>query len=134
MISSPSPSVKIQITGGKIFVFESLLTIPNNVSLLHLKQIFLPIIWILTEGEGDRVESRIPFKIFSTLNMCSFDLVMSLNILSWIYFFLISYHYIDLHCKIRNLRLLQSKFVTVLGVSVCQMHVIVLPKKENKQT
>ena len=35
---------------------------------LHLKQTFLPIIWILTEGIGDGFESRQPFKIFSTLD------------------------------------------------------------------
>ena len=34
---------------------------------LHLKQTFLPIIWIFTEDEGDGIESRLPFKIFSTL-------------------------------------------------------------------
>ena len=40
---------------------------PNNVLPLHLKQAFPPIIWIFTEGEGDAIESRSPFKIFSTL-------------------------------------------------------------------
>ena len=34
---------------------------------LHLKQTFPPIIRILSEGEGDEIESRLPFKIFSTL-------------------------------------------------------------------
>ena len=35
----------------------------------YLKKIFPPIIWIFTEGEGegDGIESRLPFKIFSTL-------------------------------------------------------------------
>ena len=33
---------------------------------LYLKQSFLPIIWIF-KGEGDVIESRQPFKIFSTL-------------------------------------------------------------------
>ena len=37
-------------------------------SLLHLKQTFLPIVWIFTEVEGDRIESRLPIKIFSTLS------------------------------------------------------------------
>ena len=50
---------------NKLFVFKSLLTMPSNV--LHLKQTFPPIIWIFTEGEGDGIESRLPFKIFSTL-------------------------------------------------------------------
>ena len=35
---------------------------------LNLKQTFLPIILILTECVGDGIESRLPFKIFSTLN------------------------------------------------------------------
>ena len=52
---------------NKLFVFKSLLTTPSNVLLLHLKQTFPPIIWIFTEGEGGGIESRLPFKIFSTL-------------------------------------------------------------------
>mgnify|MGYP007015627584 CR=1 FL=1 len=35
---------------------------PSNVLPLHLKQT-----WIFTEGEGDGIESRVPFKIYSTL-------------------------------------------------------------------
>ena len=38
---------------------------PINVLPLHLKQTFPPIMWIFTEGDG--IESRLPFKIFSTL-------------------------------------------------------------------
>ena len=38
----------------------------SNVLPLHLKQTFLPIIWIFTEGEGDGIKSRLLFKIFST--------------------------------------------------------------------
>ena len=53
---------------SKLFVFKSLLTTPINVLPLHHKQTFLPIIWIFTEGEGDGIESLLPFKIFSTLN------------------------------------------------------------------
>ena len=53
---------------NKLFVFINLLTMPINVLPLHLKQTFPPIIWIFTEGEGDGMESRLPFKIFSTLN------------------------------------------------------------------
>ena len=37
----------------------------SNVLPLRLKQTFPPIIWIFTEGE--EIESRLPFKIFSTL-------------------------------------------------------------------
>ena len=40
---------------------------PSNVLPLHHKQTFTPIIWIFTEGEGDGIESRLPFKTFSTL-------------------------------------------------------------------
>ena len=40
-----------------------------DVLPLHLKQTFPPIIWIFTEGEGDEIESRLPFKIFSTLHI-----------------------------------------------------------------
>jgi hypothetical protein len=46
---------------------QTLLTTPNNVLHLHLKQNFLPIFWIFTEDEGDEIKSRLPFKIFSTL-------------------------------------------------------------------
>ena len=80
-ISSPSPSMEIQIMGGKISLSckgktllgvvnkllktKGLLTMPSNVLALYLKQTFLPIIWIFTEG--DEIKSRLPFKIFSTL-------------------------------------------------------------------
>ena len=37
---------------------------PSNVLPLHLKQTFLSTIWIFTEGEGDQIKSRLPFKIF----------------------------------------------------------------------
>ena len=52
---------------NKLFIFKSLLTAPSNVLPLHLKQNFPPIIWIFNEGEGDEIESKLPFKIFSTL-------------------------------------------------------------------
>ena len=39
-----------------------------NVLPLHLKQTLPPMIWIFTEGEGGGIESRLPFKIFSSLN------------------------------------------------------------------
>ena len=52
---------------NKLFVFKSLLTMPSNGLPLHLKQTFPPIISIFTEGEGNGIESRLPFKIFSTL-------------------------------------------------------------------
>ena len=43
---------------------------PRNVLSLHLKQTFPPIIWIFTEGEGDGIKFRLPFKIFCTLTKC----------------------------------------------------------------
>ena len=46
----------------KLFV-----TTPNNVLPLYLKQTFPPVIWIFNEGEGDWIESRLPFEVFSTL-------------------------------------------------------------------
>ena len=53
---------------NKRFVFKGLLTKPSNVLPLYLKQTFPHIIWIFTEGEGDGIKSRAPFKIFSTLS------------------------------------------------------------------
>ena len=50
---------------NKLLVFKSLLTKTYNVLPLHLKQTFRPLIF--NEGEGDGIESRLPFKIFSTL-------------------------------------------------------------------
>ena len=58
---------------NKRFVIKYLLTKPNNVLPLHLKQTFPPIIWTFTEDEGDGTESRLPFKIFSTLPKSSID-------------------------------------------------------------
>ena len=52
---------------NKPFAFKTLLITNNNVLPLHLKQTFLSIISIFTEGEGDGFGSRLPFKIFSTL-------------------------------------------------------------------
>ena len=50
---------------------------PSNVLPLHLKQTFPPIIWIFTEGEGDEIEFRLPFKINSTLPIYwEFELVL----------------------------------------------------------
>ena len=48
--------------------FKSLLTTPSNVLPLYLKQTFLPIICIFNEVEGDVIELRLPFQIFSTLH------------------------------------------------------------------
>ena len=53
---------------------------PSNVLPLRLKQTVLPIIWIFTEGEGDEIESRLPFKIFSTLKSKAWENVGPLYI------------------------------------------------------
>jgi hypothetical protein len=50
---------------NKLFVFKSLLQ--GNVLPLHLWQTFPAIILIITEGEGDGIEFRLPFKKISTL-------------------------------------------------------------------
>ena len=44
-----------------------MLATPSDVLSLHLKQTFPPKILIFTEGEGDGIKSRLPFKIFSTI-------------------------------------------------------------------
>ena len=59
------------------FVFQSLLTMPSNVLPLHLKQTFPPIIWIFTEGEGNGIESRLSFEIFSAL-LAEYEIHISL--------------------------------------------------------
>ena len=76
LIPSPSPSLKIQIMGGKVclrckgktllgvhinklFKIKSLFTMPSNVWPLHLKQTFPSIFWIFTEDEGDGIECRL---------------------------------------------------------------------------
>ena len=56
LIPSPSPSVKIQIIGGKDCLRWKG---PSNVLPYFLKQTFPPIIWIFNEGEGDGIESRL---------------------------------------------------------------------------
>ena len=59
------------------FVFKSLLTMPSNVLPLHLKETFPFKIWIFTEGEGDVIKSRLPFKIFSTLHDLEYFLTLA---------------------------------------------------------
>ena len=54
---------------------------PSNVLPLHLKQTVPPIIWIFTEGESDRIESRLPFKIISTLATIKFALKCNIEII-----------------------------------------------------
>ena len=51
----------------KLLKTKSLWTSPSNVLPLHFKQTFLHIILIFTEGDSDGIESRLSFKIVSTL-------------------------------------------------------------------
>ena len=63
-------------------VFKSVLTMPSNDLLLHLKHTFPPIIRIFTEGEGDGIESRLPFKnlFYLTQTMIANTLIGSMNL------------------------------------------------------
>ena len=82
---------------NKLLKTKSLLTSPSTVSPLHLKQTFLPIIWNFAEGEGDGIESRLPFKSFllytPTLNSLyckpqnTTDILLLLNIPPAVYGF-----------------------------------------------
>ena len=83
---------------NKDFVFKSFLTRPSNIFTLNLKQTFPPMIWIFTEGEGDGIESRIPFKIFSTLRETNLNFQVQFQILElhFFVFFAISW------CGCRN--------------------------------
>ena len=64
--SISSPSVKIQIMGGK---GEKTKHCWNKLlNKYALKQTFLSKIWIVIEGEGDEIEFMLPFKIFSTIH------------------------------------------------------------------
>ena len=58
LIPSPSLSVKIQIMGRKV--------VNNAQQCLKKKNRKFKCSWLL---EGDGIESRLPFKIFSTLNL-----------------------------------------------------------------
>ena len=54
---------------SKTICFQKFVDNAQQYLALHHK----PRIWIFTEGEGDGIKSRIPFKIFSTLssiNLC----------------------------------------------------------------
>ena len=72
-INKSIPTIPRWSVNNEVHVFKSLLTIPSNVWPLQLKQTFPPIIWIFIEGEGDGIESRLYFKIFSTLRIYLLD-------------------------------------------------------------
>ena len=79
-----------------------LLTRPSNVLSLHLKQTFPPIIWIFTEGKGDGIKFRLPFKIFSTLPELFFW-ILCLNFDETL----------DLYFKIRSYQVILNCLVTM---------------------
>ena len=77
-IPSPSPSVKIQIMGGKVCLRckgETLLGKVNKILkakfvditqqcfAYYLQQTFPPMIWIFTQGEEDEIETKLSFLI-----------------------------------------------------------------------
>ena len=76
---SHSSIVKIQIVGGKgvkakiaghcqqSFCFQKFVENAQQCFAFTPQANFPPIIWLFTDVEGDRTESRLPFKIFSTL-------------------------------------------------------------------
>ena len=64
---------------NKLFVSKRLVT--NNVLLLHLNHLFLAINWIYTECEGDGIEFRLPFKIFSNLKVPKYSKVSAQTLL-----------------------------------------------------
>ena len=72
LIPSPSTSMKIQIMGGKVCLKHKGKTLLGVVNKLF---VFPPIISIFTEG--DMIESRLPYKIFSTL-IRQFDPISSI--------------------------------------------------------
>ena len=123
--SMPSPSVQIQIMGGKVCLrcksktllgiinkllkTKSLLTMISNVLPLRLKQTFPPIIWICTEGDG--IKSRLHFKIFSTL-------IPNLKSKSW----MDSYYISTCHCyycSLFSLKLINNK-ICILVMILCK--------------
>ena len=53
---------------------NKLLATPSNVLPLHFKQTFPLIIRIFTEDGGNGIDSRLPFKIFSTLGSLRLDI------------------------------------------------------------
>ena len=62
---------KFKIWAGKgvkaNFEYKKFVDNASNVLPLRLKQTFPSRIWIFTDGEGYEIESRHPFRIFSTL-------------------------------------------------------------------
>ena len=60
LISSPSPSVKIQIMGGKVCLrCKGKIFLGDVENKKFVDITFPPIIWIFTEGEGDGIKSRL---------------------------------------------------------------------------
>ena len=61
-----------------IFLFPKVCWQHSAMFCLYTSSIFLnfpPLIWIFTEGKGDGIKFRLPFKIFSTLQVCNLLLI-----------------------------------------------------------
>ena len=56
----------MQKIAQQTFSFQKFVDNAQQCFALHLKQTFMNIIWMFTEGDG--IESRLPFKICFTLN------------------------------------------------------------------
>ena len=90
------------------------LTSPSSVLPYYLKLTLLPIIWIFTKSEGDGIESRLSFQIFSILptwEVWLFDQIHT--------FFFVAYsalQYITLNRTYSNLNFL-SHSITLLVVA-----------------
>ena len=62
-----------------------------EISALHLKQTVRPINWIFIEGEGDGIESRLPFKSFLLYLRIDTRLLMRDLLMSHLSFFEMGY-------------------------------------------
>ena len=67
LIPSASPSVKIQIIGGKVFCFQKFVYNAQQCFAFTPQADFPSYNLNFIEGESDEIKSRPPFKIFSTL-------------------------------------------------------------------
>jgi hypothetical protein len=70
MDSIPSPSMKIQIIGGKVnklFIYKSLLTTPSSGFFYTSSKLSRPYFEFSLKGEGDGIKTMLSFKLSSTL-------------------------------------------------------------------
>ena len=85
-IPPPSPSVKIQIMCGKVCLscksktllcFQKFVDNAQQYFAFTPQANFPPHDLNITEGKGDEIESRLPFKIFSTLLLFKHAMILS---------------------------------------------------------